>query len=348
LHIIVKKEEIIFWYNIKSFMNELSPKLRIGVLRGGPSNEYEVSLATGKTVLKHLRDKYVVRDILIDKEGNWHMDGLVKSPQNILKQVDVIFNALHGEYGEDGTVQKTLETFNVPFTGSSALASSISRNKHIAKQVYKTKFLKTPHYEVIKRDEATQANLFSIYANLEKPIVVKPSSSGSSLGVTVVNDWAEFLFAVEKAFEFGPIAIVEALLSGKEATCGVVESSQEKNKSYALMPLEIVYPEDKKIFDFNSKYKSKQDGGAEKVFPTSFTPEEISKIQTMAQAAHHALGLRHYSNSDFMITPDDVFIIETNSLPGMTEHSVFPHALQAAECEIPEFLEHVILLAMRG
>ena len=119
-------------------------KKKVGVLRGGPSSEYEVSLKTGKSVIDNLADRYEVLDIFIDKEGTWHYLGAPITPEKVFKKVDVIFNALHGAYGEDGTVQKLLDTFGVPYTGSTALASAVGMNKVLSKQIYKNNKLKTP------------------------------------------------------------------------------------------------------------------------------------------------------------------------------------------------------------
>lgn len=318
-------------------------KIRVGVLRGGPSPEYEVSLNTGKSVLKNLGEKYAARDILVDKEGNWHLDGFVKNPDSVVKHFDVIFNAMHGTYGEDGTVQKLLEDLRVPFTGAKSLPSSMAMNKHLAKKVYGQKFLRTPHYEVIRKEDASQSRLFEVYARFAKPVVVKPASSGSSCGVTLAKDWAEFLMGIEKAFSFSPVVLIEEMIVGKEATCAVVESASKKNHAYALMPIEIVTPKDKKLFDYDAKYT----GISQEKCPGDFTEAETEKLQNMATGAHHALNMRHYSRSDFIVTPDDIYILETNSLPGITEESLLPKALKAHDVKLEEFLDHIIILALR-
>ncbi len=325
-------------------MSLLNGKVTVGVLRGGPSPEYEVSLKTGANVLKNLPEKYFGKDIFIDNSGTWHVDGLPRDPHRVLKHVDVIFNALHGAYGEDGTVQKTLDTFGVPYTGSRAYASAVGMNKHLSKKIYKDNDVKTPYHEIIRRDNASQSRLFGIYANLKKPLVVKPATAGSSIGVSIVTDWAEFSEAISLAFQFSDIVLVEEYVEGKEATCAVLDSAQNRGEVYALSPIEIIAPEKSAFFDYGAKYS----GVSQEICPGNFSKEETAMIQKIAVQAHKVLGLRHYSRSDFIVTPEGVYILETNSLPGLTNDSLLPKALAVADCSFSDFLDHVILLAMRG
>ncbi len=286
-------------------MNSPKTKIRVGVLRGGPSDEYEVSLKTGSNILKAMPEHYHARDIFIDKKGDWHLDGIVKKPNAIIRHFDVIFNALHGNYGEDGKVQKLLDDHGVPYTGSGALASAIGMNKYLSKNVYRENGLKTPHYELIRRTDNSQSMMFGVYANLRKPLVVKPATSGSSLGVTVnITDFEPFLKATEEAFKFSDSVLVEEFILGREATCAVIDSAKTKGHAYALAPIEIIKPQE--------------------ICPGNFTEKETKEIQEMAIKAHKVLGLRHYSRSDFMVTDKEIYILETNTLPGLTAESLLP------------------------
>ena len=320
-----------------------SGKIRVGVIRGGPSPEYEVSLKTGSDVLKSLPEKYHPVDIFIDKKGVWHISGIPKTPDKIANHVDVFFNALHGSYGEDGTVQRLLDDLKKPYTGSDAVSSAIGMNKHLSKKKFREHDLRTPHYEVIKQEERGQSKLFGVFATLRKPLVVKPMSAGSSVGVSIVKEWEEFVRAVDIAFQFSNDVIVEEMIEGREATCGVVESAKEKGEAYALLPIEIIKPKENTFFDYDAKYSGK----SQEICPGDFSPEETSAIQDFAVRAHKALGLRHYSRSDFIVAPDSIYILEVNSLPGLTSESLIPKALSAADCGFADFLDHVIVLALR-
>src|SRR3989344_518012 len=163
-------------------------KTRVGVLRGGPSSEYEVSLKSGAAVLEHLPRKYNPIDIYIDRNGKWHLNGVAYPPEKILKQLDVVWNAMHGEYGEDGKVQKILESFNIPYTGSASLPSALAMNKFFSREYFKKAGLKIPEGSILKKEEKNYIKTFEIFSNFKKPLVVKPVSCGSSVGVSIVEE----------------------------------------------------------------------------------------------------------------------------------------------------------------
>src|SRR3989344_8274459 len=176
---------------------------RIGVLRGGPSDEYQISLDSGATVLsvlrKHFEGKYQPRDIFIDKKGIWHIDGVPVLPENISTKIDVAFNALHGAYGEDGKVQELLESHGVPFTGSGSLGSAVGMNKILAKKIFSSHGIKSPlGRQILSAD--IKNNSHEVAGELFKtfifPAVVKPNSSGSSVGGSIVKDFFVLLPAL--------------------------------------------------------------------------------------------------------------------------------------------------------
>jgi D-alanine-D-alanine ligase len=317
-------------------------KKRVGVLRGGPSSEYEVSLKSGKSVIDCLSDKYEVLDIFISKEGIWHFLGLPIEPKNVFKKVDVIFNALHGAYGEDGTVQKLLEYYNIPYTGSTALASAIGMNKVLSKHVYKNNNLKTPLHVIITKENNQLTEIIKIFKSFPIPAVVKPVSGGSSVGTAIAKTLAELESAITDALNYSDQALIEEYIAGKEATCGVVDNFRNET-IYSLLPIEIRKPTNSAFFDYNAKYCGK----SEEICPGNFTTIEKEIIQKMTIEAHKALGLRHYSRSDFIIHPKrGIYILETNTLPGLTSESLLPKSLQAIGCTLTDFLDHLIKLAL--
>ncbi len=318
-------------------------RIRIGVLRGGPSSEYEISLKTGTTVLNNLSvEKYDLREIFIDQNGQWHIEGKPVKISDALAIVDVIFNALHGEYGEDGKVQHILESHGIPFTGSGSFASAIGMNKEMSKEVYRKNKIKTPQSEIINKKDNLETKIKEIFKSFPLPVVVKPVSTGSSVGIAIVKNFHNFESAINNAFRYGDMVMIEEFIQGKEATCGVINDFRDK-KFYALPVVEI-RPHNGQFFDFEAKYKGKSD----EIVPGNFTSTEKKKIEEMAIEAHESLALRHYSRSDFIIHPSrGVFILETNTLPGLTEESLIPKALMAIGTTLPHFLEHLIELAMR-
>lgn len=314
-----------------------SHKIRVGVLRGGPSPEYDVSLKTGGTILANLPYGYEPVDIFISKEGAWHDKGLEKSPENILRRVDVVINGLHGKYGEDGEVQKLMDHFNVPYTGSGALASALTMNKIASKKIYKNNSLKTPSFVSIPFEDLSRGAIREAFHSMIRPFVVKPSSAGSSVGVYFASSLPELEEAVVASSQYSPAVLIEEYIGGKEATCGVIDGFRGRDH-YALLPIEIRHKKD--LFDYDSKYS---DNGADEICPGNFTERESKEVEQMAIQAHKALGLRHYSRSDFIIHPRrGIYILETNSLPGLTEKSLIPKSLQAVGSNIKEFIYHLL------
>jgi D-alanine-D-alanine ligase len=286
----------------------------VGVLRGGPSREHDVSLKTGAAIIANLpAERFVVRDIYIDKRGEWHDRGKVTPPERVLRQLDAALIGLHGEYGEDGEVQKLLERFGVPLT---------------------------PEFRHIERAEASEEGVHDVIRSFHQPVVVKPIGWGSSVGVSVVGGYAPVLSAVKQLFAEGaPSVLVEEYIRGKEATVGVVEHLRGETL-YSLPPIEVIPPEG----DFYS-YASKYSGATRHVCPGNFTRVANEELQRIARVMHRTLGLRHYSRSDFIVAPAGIYYLETNTLPGLTAESNLPIALASVGVSLPDFLSHLVTLA---
>jgi D-alanine-D-alanine ligase len=320
-------------------------KTRVAVLRGGPSSEYEVSLKTGETVLKHLPSKYEGIDVFISKDGKWHVHGLEKNPADALKHVDVAFIALHGQFGEDGKVQRILEHLGVPFTGSESLPSAVAMNKHLTKNALKhlKDNIKMAAHKLFTREQIEEQGPYEIFRLIPHPSVVKPLSAGSSVGITIVKTFFDLESALKSALEHSDTVIIEEFIEGGEATCGVVDHFRGE-RHYPLMPIEILPSSE--FYDYDSKYVSEE---TRYVIPGGFDEETKKLIQEAAQAVHRDLGLKHYSRSDFIVHPKrGVYFLEVNTLPGMTSHSLIPKSIEAVGSSLPEFLDHVITLAREG
>lgn len=318
--------------------------IRVGVLRGGPSAEYEVSLKTGGSVLSNLsRERYRPRDILLSREGQWHLDGIPVHPVRLQHSVDVIFNALHGTYGEDGGVQRLLDSLKIPYTGSGAYPSALAMNKALAKDHFIDVGLKVPRHVLVRMDEDVEDAAIRIFKTMAPPWVVKPLDNGSSVGVTIVKTLPALSGAIESARALSSAALVEEYIRGVEATCGVVEGYRG-HEVYPLFPVEILPPRGKHFFDYEAKYG----GASRELCPGRFSDRIKETLQHMAVRAHRALGLSHYSRSDFMVHPTrGIFILETNSLPGLTETSLLPKALSAVGAPYEHFLDHIVTLALK-
>lgn len=317
-------------------------KLRVGVMRGGLGGEYHVSLRTGGNVIAALTgDKYEVHDILITNAGEWHIDGVPIAPVKLMEHVDVIFNALHGEFGEDGKVQKILEAFNIPYTGSTAISSAIGMNKDLAKKYFSAVGIKVPKGVVVARGEEVSDVVLRVGTEIRAPYVVKPLSGGSSIGLSLAQNDRELVSAIERALAYADKAIIEEYVRGREVTLGVVDSSGGMG-AYATPPLEILLPENT-LFDYDQKYKNL----AHPVGPARMGENERRVLEETAIRAHLHLGARHYARYDFILTDDGPYLLEVNTLPGLTNTSLLPKSLALQGLAFPEFLDYVLTLALQ-
>ena len=294
-------------------------RTRVAVLRGGPSNAYDHSLKTGGYVLSLLREMpeaYEPLDIFISRAGEWHKAGLVGEPHKLLSHADVVWNALHGTYGEDGGVQRLLEGLNLPFTGSSTVSSVFATNKEISKTLYRRHNLLTPESEVINENDFNDEQLIEIFRTYFHPVIVKPSNGVRALGVRLAHTFQELKKAVKETFQHSPKVLVEEYVSGTVSSCLVVEGGKGESL-YAFLPT-----------------------GKRNV-------EENKKITDMAKLAHSALGLRHYSSSDFIVNPKGkIYILETNALPIFHEKSPFNESLKTTGWRPHDFVDHVLNLTI--
>ena len=289
----------------------------VGVLRGGPSSEYEVSLKTGAAVLDALdRDKYEPRDIFIDRDGQWHMHGIGVTPERALFGADLAFNALHGHYGEDGQVQRLLEQLGVPYTGSGAVASATSFNKHLTRQEANRFDVKTAHSIVVQNTGDTEAAAMRIFRTFPHPAIVKPVTGGSSVGMTIAENFEQLRRALDKAFDYAPQALVEEFIKGRDATVGIIQNFRNE-PTYALLP---------------SPHET-------------FSQKEKDELVSIAKKIHDGLGLQHYSESDFIVSKRGIYFLEVNALPCLHKESLFNKSLSAVGSSLSNFLDHVIGLA---
>jgi D-alanine-D-alanine ligase len=298
---------------------------KIGVLMGGLSSEREVSLATGNAILKALKEKGynavgidVGRDVaeVVRKSG-----------------IGVAFNGLHGKYGEDGAIQGLLEVTGIPCSGSGILASALGMNKILSKLVFKAHGLLVGPYMVI--DAARREELNEVPGVIAFPLVVKPSSEGSSVGVSLVYQYEELAPAADLAFKYDREILIEKYITGKEVQVGILGSR-------ALGAIEIV---PKNVFyDYEAKYK---EGMSDHFFPARIEEPVYKRVLDAGLAAHRALGCRGYSRVDFIIDESgSPYILEVNTLPGMTATSLLPDIARGVGIPFPDLIEEILRLAI--
>ena len=317
----------------------------VSVLRGGPSNEHDVSLRSGHTMISNLSgQEFTVRDIYIDRTGVWHERGRATTPAQVLPTTDIVFIALHGAYGQDGEVQKILEQYGVPYTGASSTNSFIASHKVIAKEHANRAGLLTPRFRFVEKEEDAADIVTDAVKSFSQPMVVKPVNQGSSQGVSIVGGFKAVLDAVMALLRSGSHGVlIEEKIRGREATVGVIDSFRGE-PLYVLPAVEIVAPGSAGFFSYDAKYN----GESQEICPGRFTKEEKEALAQAARTMHQELGQRHYSRSDFMISPKGIYFLELNpaAAVGMTTESLFPKGLASVGVTLPNFLSHTVGLAL--
>jgi D-alanine-D-alanine ligase len=311
-------------------------KKKIAVLKGGPSPEHDVSLNTGKNVALNLDpEKYEAEEFTISRSGEWPI-----KPEELKKLFDLAFIAMHGPYGEDGTVQSILDSVGMPYTGSSAASSALGMNKWLSLRLFQDAGILIPptihlsRHEWFKDREGVAKKIRSM---LGKPWVIKPNASGSSIGVRIEKDDKDLRPALEISLRDSKEIIVQEFIPGRELTCGVIDSGFPSS-AFVLPPTEIIAA-GAQFFDYRTKY----DPATIEVTPAKLHDSQTQMVKRTALLAHKVLGCRSFSRSDFILTPKGkLYILETNTIPGMTENSLVPRAAKSIGMSFPKLLEIVI------
>lgn len=308
-------------------------KLRIAVLMGGPSSEYDVSLASGRMVCENLNSgRYDIIPVHIDRGGEWAV-----SFEDLLGNIDLVFLALHGEFGEDGTMQRFLDDVGLPYTGSASHASALGMNKIASSKLFRAYGLDVPDW-----DEVTRHGDWAYFRTpFGYPAVVKPADRGSSLGVGIARSEFDLRESLCKVFEISRNAMIQKYVSGREITCAVIE---DERGELPLPPTEII-PKNSHLFDFDSKY---QPGASREITPAPITRRETEEVQRIAVAAHRIIGASGVSRTDMIISNDGrIYVLETNTLPGLTPTSLLPQAANNIGLSNSALLDKIIASAIR-
>lgn len=290
-------------------------------------------------------DKYDTRDIFIDRNGLWHVRGTPADPARALAQVDVVLNALHGGPGEDGTVQRILERFHVPYSGSRPLPSSVSLNKARARELFQRAGLPIARGAAFNLDNPmnTRDMARAVFAQFGPPYIVKPVYEGAGSGIVYVPTIIELPDAIGDVLDAYGAALIEEYVIGEEATVGILEHFRGEDV-YAFPPAHVEVPDD----HWHIRPDHHDQGLLRHHVPSSFSHAEKKALADLARAAHKVLGLSHFSRADIILTRSGPKILEVNANPGLYSGSSFPHMLESVGSSIREFLEHAVALAKRA
>lgn len=340
-------------------------KTRVAVLMGGKTPEHEISLISGREVVRNLPSNYEVIPVVISRNGKkWSLPDkqsllqisdplellgtkkdivlkgsveIVDGIEDFKSKIDVCFIAMHGPFGEDGTIQGMLELAGVPYTGPGVLASALGMDKIIFRKVLAGLKFPIPKYFVINRDEP----LTKKFKKLGKPpYFVKPHNQGSSVGNSVVRKKKYLQKALNLAFKYSQKALVDEYVEGKEVVCGVLGNEDPK-----ALPLVEIVPLKGDFFDYASKYTQ---NGAEEIVPARISQELTKKVQQMAIDIYKSIGCQGFSRVDFILEGGKrPLVLEINTIPGLTPMSLFPKAAKAAGITYSRLLDKIIKYALK-
>ena len=304
---------------------------KIVVVMGGTSTEAEISRRTGTAILTALQSK------------GYPAEGLELNPATFAEDIRksncaIVFNALHGKFGEDGILPGTLEMLGIPYTGSGVLAAAITMDKVASKRVFMAEGISTPRSHTYHAFEMKRDLVQEIATAFHMPVVVKAAAQGSSIGVYIVENTEELSTALKEAFSYNDEVLVEEFIKGREMTVAVWGDAENKE---AFPIIEITTTSGR--YDYQSKYTK---GASAHIIPMPVSAEKTKEIQELAIKTYTACGCRGVARVDMMYSEDEKpYVIEVNSVPGMTETSLVPDAGRAMGIEFPELCERILEMA---
>jgi len=311
-------------------------KLRVAVLQGGRSGEHEISLRSAKSIMEAMdASRYEVVPFTISKEGMWSPRPILPEP-SANGDIDVVFPALHGTFGEDGTVQGLLELADLPYVGAGVLASSLSMDKEMMKRVCQARGLPVVEYAVLSRSSLDTAGVCKRFSF---PMFVKPANLGSSVGISKAHNCAELDAALELAAQFDRKIIVERAIVGQELECAVLGNDEP----VAAIPCEIL--PSREFYDYEDKYLLDQ---AKIELPARISPEKTEELRRLAVECYRAVECSGMARVDFLLesATGALYINEINTIPGFTSISMYPKMWEHAGLPMPRLIDRLIELAL--
>ncbi|QEH68430.1 D-alanine--D-alanine ligase [Cellulosilyticum sp. ST5] len=297
--------------------------MKVGIIMGGISSEKEVSLKSGEEVLKHInKTKYEAIPIVLHSK---------KEAIDKLSGIDFAFLALHGRFGEDGTIQALLETLDIPYSGCRVLTSALCMNKHLTKKLLASENITTPKGILIKASEPLNS---SIASTLNYPLIVKPNTGGSSIGTCKVENKTDLLSAIDEAFKYDEELLIEEYIAGEEITSFVLDGE--------VFPTVCIKPRFGQFFDYNSKYTI--NGALEEI---ALLPSILQdKVTQISEKIWALFSCKSYCRIDFIIKNETIYVLEINTLPGLTETSLIPQSAKAKGIDFTTLIDAIIRTSM--
>ena len=294
---------------------------KVCVLFGGSSTERDVSIHTGLAVIEAIKEKFLVQSI--------NLSDNFKYLNKKLLDVDLVFLALHGGYGEDGTIQKYLEKHKIPYTGSDSKSSSIAIDKHKTKLIAKNNNIPILDWLVAKNEKEIKTNL------LKFPLILKPNDGGSTIGLYYCDDLEVFKKNIKEAFKFSKEIMIEKYINAREVSVPILDGQ--------VLPIIEIFPTGF-LYDYDSKYKEK---GSNYEVPAKIEDKISRKLANDSIKLYQEIGCRHYARVDFLLCEDKHYLLEINTLPGLTSTSLLPKSASKIGLDYVSLVEKIINISLK-
>ena len=347
--------------------------MKIAILFGGTSTEHEISLLSGQFIAETLAKSHQVKPVVISKQGDWYVpeDYTVSLPQteNFAKgfaeqylelfnkknrlcsqrgvgvqylDCDIVYLGLHGGEGENGSMQGLLQIHGIPYTGSGVAASSLAMDKERANYLFQANGMSVAPFYTFQRLGFSQ-EVFAVCQNLRFPVFIKPTEGGSSVATAKVDTFSQAYETVAKLIQDCDKIMVQELTHGREFSCGVFEKVSPTGKEVIALPITEIIPGND-FFDYEAKYQA---GKSQEITPANLDSKTSAQIQQLSIQAHQLLGCSGYSRTDFILSGETVFVLETNTLPGMTATSLIPQQAKAIGLSMQELFDMILASGLR-
>ncbi|MDR1334863.1 MAG: D-alanine--D-alanine ligase [Holosporaceae bacterium] len=334
----------------------MGKKLRVGIFFGGKSAEHEISIISARSIIKNLdRNKYEIVAIALDQENRFHaagvnpvifddcslkLNGTIENIVNICQQIDLAFPILHGPFGEDGCIQGIFRYFNVPFVGPDVLGSAVAMDKDVAKRLLTAEKIPNTRNVVFHRHEHDTINYEKLSSELGKILFIKPANLGSSIGISKVKSFDDFVSAIDEAFLYDNKILIEEFINGREIECAVLGNEHPE----ISVPGEIVVKRD--FYSYAAKYCDED--GAKLIIPAQLPSNISDRIRKLAAKVFQTLCCEGMARIDFFVTDNfQIFVNEVNTIPGFTdESSMYPKLWEASGLSYKKLLDKLLELAI--
>jgi D-alanine-D-alanine ligase len=307
--------------------------IKVALIYGGPGKEHEVSLSSAKNILENIdRNLFDILEVLITKDKKYQIDNKIFNENNGIEEikkrdVEVIFPIIHGTYGEDGELQEKLEQVGIKFVGSSSNISSLTIDKNKTNRVLEENGITIPKSKIITKDNHI--------SNFTYPVILKPVDEGSSVDLFKFENEIEFNNKIDSVFKNHEEMLVQEFVKGREFTCGVIEKDSE---DVPLIATEVVLTKGE-LFDYEAKYTT---GGCKEITPAEVDSVTMKRLQDVAVTCHKILGCKSISRTDMILKDGDIYVLEINTVPGMTKTSFIPQQAKACGYDMKDLITLLI------